>query len=83
VEGPLNDALRNIESARSRLESCEDMYSQCGVKDSGVTQAIDDAGRAVVAAEHVQQVHMGARWRVWAGPGARGTFELHFPVACW
>ena len=58
MEGPLNDALRNIESARSRLESCEDMYSQCGVKDSGVTQAIDDAGRAVVAAEHVQQVLM-------------------------
>ena len=56
VEGPLNDALRTIESARSRLENAEDHYSGCGVKDAGVSEAIDDAGRAVVAAEHVQQV---------------------------
>ncbi len=64
VEGPLQDALRDLAEARARLEQCDDVYSERGVRDANVGQCMDEAGRAVVAAEHVQHVRAARPARI-------------------
>ena len=56
IQQPFNDAMRALEEARERLEHCEDLYSEVGVKDHSVSQFIEEAARTVVAAEHIQTV---------------------------
>ena len=54
VQKPIAIAFDTLRSARERLEAVQDSYSEVGVKDRALTGVIDEAARAVVAAERMQ-----------------------------